>query len=458
MSNLPDFSSYLNSAETLADRFQKFYFHGQSVVYPIDPFKVLTKLDIPFVFRDFKKYEGVYLAAEDENDFPLIAINKNRPITRQRFTAAHEICHHLKDSNKKSFCPVDSRNKDEIEKFAERFAAAFLMPLSELRMQVSQYEKNGYIELDDVLKVADYFAVSFESCIFRIAYKLNKIDGNTNSRALKKRIEKYKPNQRRSILNLPNYDIELFKSILDQAISFFIFNSTDAVKYKFKNNFVYNENRIEGLDIDPQSVAEIITDLRLKKQDSEFCRDEFNTVVEVAGHASMYDFIIENRDRNLSAYKLLELNRMLFQYAPYPEAGGITRTTDTVVLGAKFETVPFREIPIALVKLDQKIKELMVSIDKISMCDFIDEAVKIHHQITVIHPFAEGNGRTSRVFLNWMFILKGIPPVYLKAEQKEEYIEALRIADLSEDFIKLREVFYKAVISSYIQLSDFPGL
>lgn len=39
-----------------------------------------------------------------------------------------------------------------------------------------------------------------------------------------------------------------------------------AVWYKFKNNFVYNENRLEGLDIDPQTVAEIITDLRLNKQ------------------------------------------------------------------------------------------------------------------------------------------------------------------------------------------------
>jgi Zn-dependent peptidase ImmA (M78 family) len=305
------------------------------MVYPIDPFEILMELDIPFVFRDFKKYEGVYIAAEDKDDFPLVAINKNRPITRQRFTAAHEICHHLKDKGKKSFCPIDKRNKDE--KFAEQFAAALLMPLSELHKQVALYEKNGYVDFDDVLKIADYFAVSFESCLFRIAYKLNKIQGNTEPWVLKKRAEKYKPNLKRSILNLTNYDIELFKSILDRAISFFILNSTDAVKYKFKNDFVYHENRLEGLDIDPQTVAEIVTDLRLKKQDSEFCKDEFNTVVEVAGHASMYDFIIESQERNLSVYKLLSLNRMLFQYAPYPEAGGKTRTADTLVMGAKFE-------------------------------------------------------------------------------------------------------------------------
>jgi Fic family protein len=205
-------------------------------------------------------------------------------------------------------------------------------------------------------------------------------------------------------------------------------------------------------------VAEIVTDLRLKKQDSEFCKDEYNTVVEVVGHASMYDFIIENQDRNLSVYKLLELNRLLFQYAPHPEAGGKTRLTDNLVLGAKFNTVHYTDIPTAFMELDKKIQEVMSGIDTLSMCDFIDEAVKIHHRITVIHPFADGNGRTSRVFLNWMFVLKGIPPFYLKAENKDEYVEALQIADTSEDYTKLREVFYKAVISSYIQLSDFPGL
>jgi Zn-dependent peptidase ImmA (M78 family)/fido (protein-threonine AMPylation protein) len=446
----------VNSAELLAEKFLALYFEGKPMVYPLDPFAILKKLDIPFTFRNFVNYEGVYIAAESDDDRPVVGINKNRPITRQRFTAAHEICHHLKDRGEKRFCPIYTKNA--IEKFADQFAAAMLMPLSELRKQVALYEVNGYIQFDDVIKVADYFAVSFETCLFRIAYKLNEIDGPTDSKNLKKRIKQFKPNQKRSLLNLPNYDIGFFKAVLDNAISFFIYNSSRAVWYRFKNNFIYNENRLEGLDIDLPTVSEIITDLRLNKQASEFCKDDYNTVVEVAGHAAVYDYIIENSDRNLSAFKLLDLNRMLFQYAPYPEAGGSLREMDTLVLGAKFETVHYKDIPQALMELDQKIKEIVVTMDEMSMCDFIDEVVTIHHRITVIHPFRDGNGRTARVFLNWMFILKGIPPVYLKADRKDEYVDALQIADLRGDFTKLREVFYKAVVASYIELSDFSGL
>jgi Zn-dependent peptidase ImmA (M78 family) len=264
MPNNVNLADYFNSAELLAEKFLEIYFREQPTVYPIDPFRMLADLDIPFTFRDFKNYEGVYIAADAADERPAVGINKNRSITRQRFTAAHEICHHLKDSDKETFCPIFAKNA--IEKFADRFAAALLMPPPQLRQQVALYECNGYIQFDDVLKVADYFAVSFEACLFRIAYMLHKIDGLTDSKSLKKRIGKYKPNQRRSLLNLPNYDIEQFKAVLDNTIAFFIYNSNRAVWYRFKNNFIYNENRLEGLEIDLPTVSEIITDLRLNKQ------------------------------------------------------------------------------------------------------------------------------------------------------------------------------------------------
>jgi hypothetical protein len=59
-----DFSPYFNSPETLAKIFLETYFEGKKPVYPIDPFKILQDLGVPFVFRDFKKYEGVYIALE----------------------------------------------------------------------------------------------------------------------------------------------------------------------------------------------------------------------------------------------------------------------------------------------------------------------------------------------------------------------------------------------------------
>lgn len=452
-----DFSPYYGSPELLAKKFLELYFNGDKPSFPIDSFKMLSDLGIPFTFRDLKKLEGVYLPPENNKDIAVVGINRNRPILRQRFTAAHELCHHIKDKHRQNICPVDGI-KNAIERFAEDFAAALLMPIGELKTQVALFEKNGVIDLDDVLFIADYFAVSFQSCVFRIAYKLGKLSGDIDSPVLAKRIKKFKPAKKRGIISIRNNDVDLFKRVLDNALSYFIFNTNKAVWYKFKANFVFNENRLEGLDIEYQTVSEIITDLRLKKQKSEFCKDEYETVIEVAGHVSMYDYICETEDTITSIFTLLSLNRMLYQYAPYPDGSGKTRDSNNLVLGAKFETVDCKEIPNALIELDKQLKSLLDNIESISMSDFVDEALKIHHRITVIHPFHDGNGRTSRVFLNWLFKLKGIPPIYLKAEKKHEYFDALRQADLSNDYKKLREVFYKAIVSSFIELSDYPEL
>ena len=108
------------SAEDFAALFLKEYFVDKELVFPINPFQMLTDLQVPFIMRPFKKYEGIYIPAEDEDDFPIIGINLKRPIIRQRFTAAHELCHHLKDSKSGYMCNL----KSNVENL--RFSSVFI--------------------------------------------------------------------------------------------------------------------------------------------------------------------------------------------------------------------------------------------------------------------------------------------------------------------------------------------
>lgn len=107
-----------------------------------------------------------------------------------------------------------------------------------------------------------------------------------------------------------------------------------------------------------------------------------------------------------------------------------------------------------MLKLDAAIKKVIEMIDLLSITEYIDEVVKIHHRITVIHPFVDGNGRIARCMLNWLFRLKGLPPVYLKYDRKEKYYEALELADLRNDYSELNNVFYSEILNSMIQLNS----
>lgn len=446
-----DLSDYFHKPEILAKKVLEIYFSQGIPSYPIDPFDILKQMNVVYQFRDFKDLEGIYIVPEDEDDIAIVGINNNRPITRQRFTAAHELCHHIKDKNESSICPIDGREKSPIEKYADKFASEILMPTEELKKQVGKFENNGYVNFENIIYIADYFGVSFEACVFNIAYKLNKIEGDIEPSKLKKRINKFKPDKKRIELGLKKYDSSLLRNIIN-SYDYFYSNESKAVWYKFKNDFIYNENRLEGVNIDREDVAEILTDIRIYKQNSEYCKSEYKDIIEVVGHASIYDFLLETEEP-ISIFKLLKLHTMLFQFAPYPEAAGKIRNSNNFVTEAKFETVDYNNIINELLKLEEKLKELINKMNSMSISEYVEEAVKIHHKITVIHPFVDGNGRCSRVMLNWLFKIKGLPPVYLKYENKDYYYEALKEADLNNDYSYLCEVFYREILKSMIQLN-----
>lgn len=445
-----DFSPYFHSPEELANKVLQVYFKDRKPVYPIDPFHLMKIFGIPFQFREFEKLEGIYFAPEDEGDIPLVAINQNRPITRQRFTAAHEICHHIKDRESVS-CPLDGR-KNGVERYADSFATALLMPRQEILRVSDQFLKNGVVEFEDVIQIADYFGVSFQACVYRLAYDLKRISGPIESEILRRRIIAFKPDKYKIEHGLEKHDAGLLKNIINNY-EYFIQTESGIVWNKFKIDFIYHENRLEGLVIDLDDVAEIVTDLRMKGQKSEFCKAEYQTIIEVAGHSEMYDFVSTTEDR-VTIYSLLKLNRQLYGFAPYLEGSGSFRETNPIVTESKFEICDSSQIISELQAVEMVLQDLLRNKDKLSLAEFIDEAVKIHHRLTVIHPFNDGNGRVTRAFLNWMFKLKGLPPVYIKIENKGKYLDGLAMADRTGNYEPLCEVFYREVMRSMIELNQ----
>lgn len=134
-----EIEKYCSSPRSLANEVLKRIFKGDKPSFPIDPFVILDSLDVVYQFRDFEDLEGIYIVPEDEDDIAIVGINNNRPITRQRFTAAHELCHFLKDSKISNICPIDGRMKTPVEKFADDFASELLMPYKYLKEEVDNY-------------------------------------------------------------------------------------------------------------------------------------------------------------------------------------------------------------------------------------------------------------------------------------------------------------------------------
>lgn len=117
-----------------AERFAFRAWESLKLEPPVDVDRVAKKLGVEICREEFvEQIDGFYFRVPDGP--PVIAVNNSylKPPGRQRFTAAHEIGHHLLGAHKSDdlemFC-VDGvkTRKTALERACDRFAALLLMP------------------------------------------------------------------------------------------------------------------------------------------------------------------------------------------------------------------------------------------------------------------------------------------------------------------------------------------
>lgn len=110
---------------------------------------------------------GAYLVRKGQ---PFIFLNGNQPVTRQRFTLAHELGHHRLGHGAvvDGVNEVDGKSKEPLEQQANAFAGEFLAPDHALR---GWMEANGQpqIDLKRLCKIASWFGVSTPAVFVRLS-------------------------------------------------------------------------------------------------------------------------------------------------------------------------------------------------------------------------------------------------------------------------------------------------
>lgn len=85
----------------------------------------------------------------------------------------------------------------------------------------------------------------------------------------------------------------------------------------------------------------------------------------------------------------------------------------------------------------------------------VERGALLHSKFVGIHPFIDGNGRTSRLLLNLELMKSGYPPVIIRVENRLAYYNALDRAHTTgayDDFIELVSAEVEASLDLYLSV------
>lgn len=168
---------------------------------------------------------------------------------------------------------------------------------------------------------------------------------------------------------------------------------------------------------------------------------------------------------DISALKLI--HREIWIDA-WPEIAGEYRTEDLKISGSKILLPHYSNVPRLMEEMGDELAKKINGISdecrgKIDILDEVDDellecidevvsvAAWIHHIITAIHPFRDGNGRTARLAANLILERYGLVGISVKIEKenKNAYRKALAQIDDAKDYEPLKNLIYEGLSDRY---------
>ena len=242
---------------------------------------------------------------------------------------------------------------------------------------------------------------------------------------------------------------KLFMQELNQEIWY---NSLDSIKKNFskefsklpltaKNkyienfliNFTYNTNRIEGSTITLKETTRLLQDGLTPSN------KPIKDIKEVESHKKLFDEM-RNEKGDLSLNLIKKWHKILLNTIDDEIAGKI-REHNVAIAGSKFEPPCSDELQYLLRKFIQWYKN---SKDKLHP---VELAALVHLKFVTIHPFTDGNGRISRMLMNFILHRNNYPLLDISYIGRNNYYNALEKSQTKND----DRAFVMHVIKRYLK-------
>lgn len=209
-----------------------------------------------------------------------------------------------------------------------------------------------------------------------------------------------------------------------------------SLREKLFLEWTYNSNAIEGNTLTINETKVVLEGITVG---GKTLREH----LEVINHRDAIEYVEEivQKKEPFSEWQIKNIHRLVLKGID-DENAGVYRNQQVFIAGAK-------HVPPSYFLIKEKMEHLMSWYHHEGIHLHPVERGAVLHAIFVgIHPFIDGNGRTSRLLLNLELMKDGFPPVIIKVENRLEYYEALDKAHTTEDYSDFISLVKKEVEDS----------
>ncbi|MFW5847168.1 MAG: Fic family protein [Nanoarchaeota archaeon] len=230
---------------------------------------------------------------------------------------------------------------------------------------------------------------------FEIEIKKKNKSGDLNEKQIEK-IEKLKQIYFNKVDNLKKEEFEQFEK------SFF-------------TELTYNSNAIEGNTLSLEETSLILNEEIVPKGKN------LREIHEVQNHQKALNFL-KSYKGNLSEDLILRLHKIILNNISERFAGKY-RKTNVRIFGSSCKLPNYEKVP-------QLIRNLVYWYNK-NKKDYhpFEMAILVSMKLVTIHPFIDGNGRVSRLIMNFLLSKFNYPWINIYNKQREDYLKAVRKAN-----------------------------
>lgn len=215
-----------------------------------------------------------------------------------------------------------------------------------------------------------------------------------------------------------------------------------SLKESVNLEWIYNSNGIEGNTLTLRETQVVLEGITVGGK-------SIKEHLEAINHekAILYLDEIVKDENPITEWHIKNIHQLILKDIDNENAGRY-RKENVTIKGAI-------HIPPDYLKIPELMEKLILTYNTWSGYHPIIRASLLHGELVKIHPFIDGNGRTSRLLMNLDLMNSGYNPVIIKKESRLKYYEALDKAHTTgnyTDFVKLVTKLEVEMLKKYLEL------